>query len=79
MGMHQSLTASHSSIHHFLGRVAGQIVHEKEDDQPEREDNERRDDLPFEVLPDDVLARLQRVHEPQERRIGPAETKQRKE
>ena len=47
--------------------------------QNNQQHDERFQDQPFVVLPDDVLERFERVHEPQERRVrATVRTKQRK-
>ena len=45
-------------------------VEEEDDEGNKEEEDEEFEQLPLEVLPDDVLQGLQWVHEPQERRVG---------
>jgi len=45
-------------------------VEEEDNEGNKEEEDEELEQLPLEVLPDDILQGLQRVHEPQERRVG---------
>jgi len=48
---------------------AGHRVEHEPDEENNQQHDERFDDEPFVVLPDDVLESFERVHEPQERRV----------
>ena len=47
----------------------GQRVDDEANEADEQHDEQYFEDEPLVVLPDDVLERLERVHEPQERRV----------
>jgi len=50
---------------------SGQRVDDKSNEADEQKDEEYFQNEPLVVLPDDVLESLERIHEPQERRVRP--------
>ena len=61
---------------HLLDHVAGQAVEEESNENGKKEEEDRLEDDPAVVVPQDVADRLQRVEEPDERRIRTAGTDQ---
>ena len=63
----------HSSTEHLLDHEAGGTVEEEGKEGGETEKDEGLEDGPAVLVPDDVSNRLERVAEPDERRVGAAE------
>ena len=63
-----------SGAHDLLDGVAGHGVKEKYNHSAEQERQQRLDDRPLVVVPQDVADRLERVEEPDERRVGSTAT-----
>lgn len=56
---------------HFLDHVARCAVEEKSDENGKQHDDDRFENDPAIVVPQDITNRLQRIQKPNERRIWP--------
>ena len=70
--MHQMIVPMRLSTEDLLDGVAGHVVEEEGQHQRQEHEEQRFDDDPLILMPQDVAQRLERVQEPHERRVRPA-------